>query len=132
MALFHQSCASALLSPGMIWLQCKATIEVSDRFREIFLRDQNIAAVEVSCDAFGIDRNGLIQIAQRIFDITEIVSECAPVVVGFIEAIIQLQGAIVITHRSHTIPLAIQCSSTAEVCFCHSRSDAQSTLVIGY
>jgi hypothetical protein len=45
---------------------------------------------------------------------------------------IQLQGAIVITHCSRAIALAIQCRATAEVCFCHSRIDPQRTLVIGY
>lgn|GEM_PF-5090023 len=67
MALFHQSCAASLLSPGVIWLELKTTIEVSNRLREIPLRDENIAAVEVSSSSFRIDRNSLVQIAQRTF-----------------------------------------------------------------
>src|SRR6185369_10181696 len=132
MTLFHESCASSLLCPCILWLQFKATIKVSDRFCEILFRDENIAAVEVRCDGFRVDQNGLVQIDQRIFEITQIVLESATIVVGFIKTSIQLQRAIVITHRSHTIPFAIQCSSTAEVCFCESRIDPQGTFIIGY
>lgn len=73
MTLFHQGRSSSLLCPGILWLKFKAMIEVSNRFREILLRDENVATVEVSCDAFGVDQNRLVQIAQRIFEITEIV-----------------------------------------------------------
>lgn len=65
---------------------------------KFLLRDENVATVEVSCDAFGVDQNRLVQIAQRIFEITEIVLRKVAVGCEFLR-IMQRKKQWVVTSR---------------------------------